>query len=136
MGGIRPSDAASLNLCTVNVFSVSGKIPVLLRLPCGCGLGERHSNPFVTQERGNCKSFLHNCVFVPLPGGYQAANKTSTTWTGVWEEVRQHYLEAERGTLSGIFKSFQLQKKWNVIKVHRSLGSSGKLQTRLESQFV
>lgn len=82
---------------------------MLLRVPCGCGLGERHSNAFVTQERGNCKSFLHNCVFVPLPGGYQAANKTSTTWTGVWEEVRQHYLEAERGTFSGIFKS-QIKK--------------------------
>lgn len=65
------------------MFFVSGKIPALHRVPCGCGLGERHSNAFVTQEGGNCKSFLHNCAFVPLPGGYrasQAVNKTLTTW--------------------------------------------------------
>lgn len=70
------------------------------------------------RKTGNCKSFLHNCAFVTLPGGHQAANKASTTWTELQEEVQQHYLEAERGTSSGSFKSFQLQKKWNVMKVH------------------
>lgn len=74
----RPSDlrrpcSASRLMC----FSVSGKIPPLRRVPCGCGLGGRHSNVFVTQERGNCKRFLHNCASVPLPGGSWASQASS-----------------------------------------------------------
>lgn len=69
-------------------------------VPCGCGLGERHSNAFVTQEGGNCRSFLHNCAFVPLPGGYQAnikSNKTSTIQPESWISKKQHNLKAGRG---------------------------------------
>lgn len=41
---------------------------------------------FVTQEGGNCRSFLHNCAFVPLPGGYRASLWANKTWTGVKED--------------------------------------------------
>lgn len=63
---------------------VSGKIPVLHWVPCGCGLGKRHSNAFVTQRGGNCKRFLHNSAFVPLPGGYWASQEPNNTpkWFG------------------------------------------------------
>lgn len=67
-----------LLLQCLRVF-VSGKIPPLHWDPCGCGLGKRHSNALVTQRRGNCKCFLHNCAFVPLPGGYWASQEPNNT---------------------------------------------------------
>lgn len=71
---------------------VSGKIPVLHWVPCGCGLGKRHSNAFVTQWGGNCKRFLHNCAFVPLPGGYWASQEPSNTleWFGTGLRKQLH----------------------------------------------
>lgn len=92
----RPLGSASHLMC----LSVSGKIPALRRVPCGCGLGGRHSNVFVTQERGNCKRFLHNCAFVPLPGGSRASQASSETrlTQRCDAEVQEHSAEAGGGT--------------------------------------
>lgn len=107
MGGIWATAQAHRPrlLCSTSClmcFSVSGKIPVLRPVPCGCGLGERHSNVFVTQEGGNCKCFLHNCAFVPLPGGSRASPASSVR--PVWprseglRELQEHIAEAREST--------------------------------------
>lgn len=98
-----------LLLCCLCVF-FSGKIPALHLVPCGCGLGKRHSNAFVTQQGGNCKRFLDNCAFVPLPGGYWASQEPNNTPESDLEQAPGSGSRAQPTVLNGcvtcrVFKS-------------------------------
>lgn len=98
-GEAQVGEAAAAAVLFVCFFS--GKIPALHLVPCGCGLGKRHSNAFVTQQGGNCKRFLDNCAFVPLPGGYWASQEPNNTPESDLEQAPESGSTAQPTVLNG-----------------------------------